>query len=268
MASHAKRANCDRGAIAIFPKQAAHLGRTIRKALTISTMRVSVFARILFGFVLLLSAAVVFCALFGSHRFEITGWPKASTRPTNQENWSTTEVWTANQYTKTLFEFLRAKLSQDYIYSHFELVDPQRVVSEPKERRVIRFRLHYGAELAYTHNASGTAADPSFVSGNAWIADGVVRSYTGPLKEYEINIGKNQAKGILEKNGVSKVVVPGARRTNALELWIQDDYSEGKTEETDSFYWVGGVTYEESIDWYWVHAANGSLRKEMRYQGV
>lgn len=176
------------------------------------------------------------------------------------KKWSSTQSWSTNDYTKTLFEFLKTKLSEDYIYLHFELVDPEKIATEPEKYRTVKFRLHYGSELAFTGNASRAVDDPSFISGIAWILDGTVKSYTGPLKEYEIKVSKNQALDILNKNGLKKVLVPGARKIDTLELWIYDY----ENEKADQVYWIGGVKNDESNDWFWVSALDGTLKKESK----
>ncbi len=173
---------------------------------------------------------------------------------------SSTNDWATNEYTKILFEFLKLRLSEDYLYSHFELVRPQ----ETAKNATVWFRLHYGSEFAFTANSSRGVGDPLFISGSARIKDGSVEQYTGPLKEYEVKVSKDEATTILVRNGVSKVLVPGARPINNLELWIYDSYHKTRGEKIDNFFWIGGIRDETSADWYWVNAIDGSLKREQR----
>jgi len=195
----------------------------------------------------------------------LTPTPANTPITTESREWSSAQSWSTNTYTKTLFEFLKTKLSENYIYTHFELINPKDAVTEPGTYREVKFRLHYGNELAFTGNASRAVDDPLFISGNAFILDNTVKQYSGPLKEEEIKVSKSQAYDLLKKNGITNIYVPGGRKIDTLELWIYDSYNNYDTNDTenlDQFYWYGGFKDEHPFTIYRVNAFDGSIQKE------
>lgn len=162
--------------------------------------------------------------------------------------------------TSALLAFLRQHLSMPYVARHFELVEVYQSAALPRVVTV-SFRLHYGDELAFTTSASGDPRRPEFISGQARIVDSKVETYAGPLVEYTLNISKDKAKDMLKALGAAVITVPGARRGSDLELWIQDSYHQADPlPMRRGIFWIGGVTSEASMEWYWISAQAGAVK--------
>lgn len=178
----------------------------------------------------------------------------------SQRMWSSPESWRTDPSTSALFAFLRQHLSMSYIARHFELVEVYQSAALPRVVTV-SFRLHYGDELAFTTSASGDPRRPEFISGKARIVDGKVEAYAGPLAEYAINISKDKAKDMLGAQGATIITIPGARRGSDLELWIQDSYHQAAPLPMRlGIFWIGGITSEESMEWYWIGVQDGTVK--------